>query len=427
MLFKRILTLSVLFSLFSCATLPKDELIPEEEKVSLYETHIDGAIEGIPADQIAIGLAYLDGMGISVDYAEAMNWFKQAAAKGEAEAYYRIGYLYEMGLGVKKSEDDAREWYFSSAANDFVPAIRKLIQIFEGNTEEQLFWIERGLQSDDPYSHYRYGLILEESEKDKALIHFHKAVHAEETEAKALISILSLGERLSHYSSDEALLNIMEGAENGDSRSLVFLGWLKEFGDGMEKSGREAFVLYEQASRMNSQLAIYNLSRFYGEGISVAVDPGKSNLYFNQLDQSAWTPSYYDLLDYGTAHKRKRQLQVLYRFRASLGDPAAQYELGKLAAPDESLHWFWLSAQEGYVPAMVELSRVYLNTGTAEFNQIEGAAWLMVAENSGYSDDSYNSTQILSTFSDEEKMEVSLRFTELFYRDNSVYGSGFVP
>ncbi|MBB6478968.1 tetratricopeptide repeat protein [Spirochaeta isovalerica] len=427
MISKKILPLCLLAVLTSCTSMPEADPGRGLERKSLYEQHIEGAMAGNISDQIEVGKAYEEGAGVPVDFEQAMAWYKKASAKGDPEAYFHIGQLYERGRGVPVSEEDAREWYYSAAVNRYVPAIRKLIIILEGQENEQLQWIRKGVEAEDPYSYYRYGLILEETDREEALKLFRSADAVEDASGKALIAILSLGGKLNAYSDHEALEILQRAVDDGDPRSQVFLGWLYEFGDSLKKSSEKALELYENAARWNSQLAIFNLSRFYGEGIGVAENTEQSNLFFSQLDNRIYPPSYYDLLDYATRRSNTEQLRVLYRFKASQGDSAAQYELGKLSDREDAFQWFWLAAQEGYVPAMVELSRVYLAPDTSMFDPVEGAAWLMVAENSGFEDEDFTISKIVSDFSEEEKLQVSERFTELFYRDPEVPLRGNIP
>jgi len=49
------------------------------------------------------------------DYAQAMNWYLQAAAQNYALAKNNIGYMYEHGMGVKKNYATAAHWYEQAA------------------------------------------------------------------------------------------------------------------------------------------------------------------------------------------------------------------------------------------------------------------------------------------------------------------------
>jgi uncharacterized protein len=50
-------------------------------------------------------------VGVMQDYAEAMRWYRVAAAQGHAGAQNNIGTLYAEGLGVEKDEVKVLMWY----------------------------------------------------------------------------------------------------------------------------------------------------------------------------------------------------------------------------------------------------------------------------------------------------------------------------
>lgn len=54
-----------------------------------------------PEQQSALGQAFLYGEGVlAQDYAQAVMWFKKAAARGNDEAMLFLGQLYLDGTGV---------------------------------------------------------------------------------------------------------------------------------------------------------------------------------------------------------------------------------------------------------------------------------------------------------------------------------------
>ncbi len=50
--------------------------------------------------QNALGSIYADGLGVTQDYAAAMNWYSKAAAQGLALAQYNLGIMHGRGQGV---------------------------------------------------------------------------------------------------------------------------------------------------------------------------------------------------------------------------------------------------------------------------------------------------------------------------------------
>ena len=53
---------------------------------------------------------YANGQGVTQDYAEAVKWFKLAAAQGYASAQYNLGLMYANGQGVTQDYVIAHMW-----------------------------------------------------------------------------------------------------------------------------------------------------------------------------------------------------------------------------------------------------------------------------------------------------------------------------
>ncbi|MBR2084052.1 MAG: sel1 repeat family protein, partial [Muribaculaceae bacterium] len=57
------------------------------------------------------------------------NWFYQAAAKGHAEAQYRLADCYHHGYGVKKNKQEAINWYQKAANQGYAKAVSSLREL----------------------------------------------------------------------------------------------------------------------------------------------------------------------------------------------------------------------------------------------------------------------------------------------------------
>jgi uncharacterized protein len=54
---------------------------------------------------------YFHGQGVSEDFAEALKWFRLAAAQGYANAQYSLGIMYQNGEGIPRDYVQAYRWY----------------------------------------------------------------------------------------------------------------------------------------------------------------------------------------------------------------------------------------------------------------------------------------------------------------------------
>jgi hypothetical protein len=93
----RTLLCATLLSLAGCASLP----LP---------------VGTLPADPVRAeqayreGLSYTQGAGVTQDYAQGMQSFKQAARLGSADAAYMVGMGYLTGRGVARDDASAARW-----------------------------------------------------------------------------------------------------------------------------------------------------------------------------------------------------------------------------------------------------------------------------------------------------------------------------
>lgn len=88
--------------------------------VQLYR---QAANAGHKIGEFNLGLCYLNGEGVRVDYQEAVRLFRSSAMKGYSAAQYMLGYCYGKGYGVMQNDAEAIRWYKKAAKNGDSEAI----------------------------------------------------------------------------------------------------------------------------------------------------------------------------------------------------------------------------------------------------------------------------------------------------------------
>ena len=78
--------------------------------------------------QYRLGLLYANGAS-RFGHAEGVRWLRLAADQGLADAQYNLGAYYEAGLGVKQCLADALDWYKKAAAQEHAGAIGKIAEL----------------------------------------------------------------------------------------------------------------------------------------------------------------------------------------------------------------------------------------------------------------------------------------------------------
>ena len=70
-----------------------------------------GAEGGYAVCQYQVGFMYYNGLGVAVDFKQALPWLEKAAAQDHREAVGQLRVMYMYGEGVTPSWRRAREHY----------------------------------------------------------------------------------------------------------------------------------------------------------------------------------------------------------------------------------------------------------------------------------------------------------------------------
>lgn len=69
------------------------------------------AAQGLDDAQFKIGMLSYQTQGVVQDYVKALRYLHLAAAQGHLLAIYQIGCFYQYGRGIKKNRDEAVRWF----------------------------------------------------------------------------------------------------------------------------------------------------------------------------------------------------------------------------------------------------------------------------------------------------------------------------
>ena len=128
---------------------------------------IKEAKQGDAEAQYLLGGCYLCGVGVELDEAEGMKWFRKAAEQGDAEALYRLGICYQWGDGVDKNMEEAVKWYRKAADRDHVYACSDLGECYENgngvreNKVEAVKWYRKAAELNNGFACFRLGECYE--------------------------------------------------------------------------------------------------------------------------------------------------------------------------------------------------------------------------------------------------------------------------
>jgi TPR repeat protein len=83
------------------------------------------ANKGDTRAQFNLGLLYVDGLGVPLDYYQAVRWFERSAQQDYAKAQLNLGIMYRDGKGVKRDYVQAYMWFNVCAAKSETKCVTK--------------------------------------------------------------------------------------------------------------------------------------------------------------------------------------------------------------------------------------------------------------------------------------------------------------
>jgi TPR repeat protein len=97
------------------------------------------AQQGNADAQVALGVMYRIGIGVTQDYTEAAKWLRLSADQGQSDALVELGRIYIKGYGVPQDSKEAAKWFRIAAEQNNALAMFEL---------GSLYWDGQGVPRD---------------------------------------------------------------------------------------------------------------------------------------------------------------------------------------------------------------------------------------------------------------------------------------
>lgn len=300
--------------------------------------------------------------GWDQDLEESVTWLARAVDKENPDAMYVLGRCYAEGEGVEKNLEMATELYRKAAEHDNPHGMLMVAQraLESGDKSEAFKWFGR-LQKDFDNAEGMYGLgwcyqngIGVDTDEVQAVDWYKKAV------------------------------------ERGNRRALFHLGscYAKGLG-GLPKDERKAFVLYQEAERLNVPGTAYAIGLCFLEGKGVEKDLEKGLAYLNRAASEGDVKAMNSLAKcfaegIGVAIDKTKAIEWLSKASDAGDHISAQrlvwfcenLDLGK----DESFRLYKEAAERGNTGAMYNLAKCYQKGLGAEQDLDAAIHWYSQAE-----------------------------------------------
>ena len=119
----------------------------------------EAAAKGNAEAQNSLGFMYANGQGVTQNYPEALQWYRRAAEQGDAMAQHNLGIMYDEGRGVTQNYPEALKWYRRAAEQGHAGAQNNLGVMYQ---------YAQGVAANPVLAHALYNLAKSLGNNEKA-------------------------------------------------------------------------------------------------------------------------------------------------------------------------------------------------------------------------------------------------------------------
>jgi TPR repeat protein len=168
------------------------------EAVKWYRS---AAAQGHARAQAGLGFMLHTGRGADPDLAEAIQWYRKAAAQGRATAQFNLGKIHLDGEGVDVDEGEALRWFQMAANQDYPAALISLARMYEeGRAVERdparaFKLTKRAAKDRYPEAEFQLGRMFAEGsgvaqDTKKAMHYYQRASNQGHANARAALDLM---------------------------------------------------------------------------------------------------------------------------------------------------------------------------------------------------------------------------------------------
>jgi TPR repeat protein len=206
----------------------------------------------------------IDGKSVEIEQntTKAMEYFHEAAYKGDASAQYWLGHLYHQG------------------------------NILERDAEKSLVYLNSAMQQNHPGSIFYLALMYKNGdgvEQDTRMFeeYFQKSVELNHADALYLLGDFYFhGKEGRKQNYQQAFEYFRQAGELGNADALYCLGVMLFTGKGTKQNQKKAAEAYTQAGTLGSKGALMALADMYMKGIGVERDEKQAQNLLKILEKN---------------------------------------------------------------------------------------------------------------------------------------------
>ncbi|XP_047287632.1 protein sel-1 homolog 1 isoform X3 [Homo sapiens] len=322
------------------------DIVPQSNETALHYFK-KAADMGNPVGQSGLGMAYLYGRGVQVNYDLALKYFQKAAEQGWVDGQLQLGSMYYNGIGVKRDYKQALKYFNLASQGGHILAFYNLAQMHASgtgvmrscHTAVELFknvcergrWSERLMTAYNSYKDGDYNAAVIQylllAEQGYEVAQSNAAFILDQREASIV------GENETY---PRALLHWNRAASQGYTVARIKLGDYHFYGFGTDVDYETAFIHYRLASeQQHSAQAMFNLGYMHEKGLGIKQDIHLAKRFYDMAAEAspdAQVPVFLALCKLGVVYF------LQYIRETNIRDMFTQLDMDQLLGPEWDLY-----------------------------------------------------------------------------------------
>lgn len=240
------------------------------------------AAAGDAKAQVALGHALQDD-GVEGDKSASADWYRKAAAQGNAEGAWLLGSMYMAGVGIDRDTAMAIDWMRKSVMLDHDPdhmASLAFAMLVGGDKQGAMQWARQAADKGSvkgmellamSYGFGQMGLSKDPAAAEHWLL---VAVQKGDPGAEAMLGNFYLSGLLGQANVESGIHWLQAAADGGDANAAGMLGSLYITGkQGVPVDGQRGVQLARKALAANDVLGHYAIGVAYETGTGIEKNP----------------------------------------------------------------------------------------------------------------------------------------------------------
>lgn len=351
-----------------------------------------------------IGRMYMNGQGVDQDYNKAYYSFKLSATNGYSHSNYYIGNMYYYGLGFEQSFEKAAEYYYRAQNDNDMYATYRLAKMYlkgEGvsvnfkKAEDLLIKCSERIT----LANYDLAKLYEENPtvfnvSEDIIQKYYKAAlegFLEQDKHDPFTEMRIGSMYLNGKGTDinlESVVNWFDKASiSGNTDAAYRLAYIYSSEKYNLNDTEKSNIYYEKAlkgyikaekSNKNSN-AEYRLGYMYFKALGTEQNIEEAITWFSKSMQNGNADAAYKLAQIFSSEKYdvfdKEKANIFYKYAAELGNPYANYYLGKQELENQNIkastEYFEKAADNNISHAWYKLGQIYSNEASEFFDGVK--------------------------------------------------------